>query len=175
MCNSCCIKINLLCICWFIKFNTNFSEVQTGNFFIQMFWKHIHLFSYFSLLVHNSICARFGLPKEHAEKGVYIAKGSMEVAQQIYSAGQMLVFNKGADPLLIAKEHATLMLLGGEPVGDRYIWWNFVHSREERIEQAKEDWNHGRIVLPPIDNKEFIPLPEDCSRPAGGPQAEPLS
>ena len=68
--------------------------------------------------------AKFGLPKEHAERGIYIAKGSIEVAQQTYSAGQMLVFNKGADRLLIAKEHATLMLLGGEPVGERYIWWN---------------------------------------------------
>ncbi len=119
--------------------------------------------------------AKFGLPKEHAERGIYIAKGSIEVAQQTYSAGQMLVFNKGADPLLIAKEHATLMLLGGEPVGERYIWWNFVHSRTERIEQAKEDWKHGRIVLPPNDDKEFIPLPEDRSKPAGGPQPEPLS
>jgi len=119
--------------------------------------------------------AKFGLPKEHAERGIYIAKGSIEVAQQTYSAGQMLVFNKGADPLLIAKEHATLMLLGGELVGERYIWWNFVHSRTERIEQAKEDWKHGRIVLPPNDDKEFIPLPEDRSKPAGGPQPEPLS
>ena len=119
--------------------------------------------------------AKFGLPKEHAERGIYIAKGSIEVAQQTYSAGQMLVFNKGADPLLIAKEHATLMLLGGEPVGDRYIWWNFVHSRKERIEQAKEDWKHGRIVLPPNDDKEFIPLPEDRTKPAVGPQPEPLS
>jgi len=119
--------------------------------------------------------AKVGLPKEHTERGVYIAKGSIEVAQQTYTAGQMLVFNKGADPLLIAKEHTTLMLLGGDPVGDRYIRWNFVHSRKERIEQAKEDWKHGRIVLPPNDDKEFIPLPEDRSKPAVGPQPEPLS
>ena len=64
----------------------------------------------------------------------------------------------------------------GEPLGDRYIWWNFVSSRRERIEQAKEDWKQGRIILPPNDNHEFIPLPEDRGRPAGGPpRPEPLS
>ena len=62
------------------------------------------------------------------------------------------------------------MLLGGEPLGERFIWWNFVSSRKERIEQAKEDWKQGRIILPPNDNKEFIPLPEDKSRPAGEPR-----
>ena len=120
--------------------------------------------------------ARFGLPKEHPERGFYIAKGSVEVSGNIYHAGQMLVFNKGVDPLILAKENTTLMLLGGEPLGERFIWWNFVSSRKERIEQAKEDWKQGRIILPPNDDKEFIPLPEDKSRPAGGaPKPEPLS
>ena len=68
------------------------------------------------------------------------------------------------------------MLLGGEHVGDRYIWWNFVSSRKERIEQAKADWKEGRIQLPPTDNLEFIPLPDDKTKPAGGPPTpEPLS
>jgi redox-sensitive bicupin YhaK (pirin superfamily) len=120
--------------------------------------------------------ARFGLPKEHAERGLYIAKGSLEVAAVTYSAGQMLVFSKGVDPILLAKEPTTLMLLGGEPLGERFIWWNFVSSRKERIEQAKEDWKQGRIILPPNDDHEFIPLPEDKSRPAGSaPRPEPLS
>jgi redox-sensitive bicupin YhaK (pirin superfamily) len=120
--------------------------------------------------------ATFGLPKEHSERGFYIAKGSVEVSGNTYHEGQMLVFNTGADPLIVAKENTTLMLLGGEPLGERFIWWNFVSSRKERIEQAKEDWKQGRIVLPPTDNKEFIPLPEDKSRPAGGgPKPEPLS
>jgi hypothetical protein len=66
--------------------------------------------------------------------------------------------------------------MGGEPLGERFIWWNFVSSRKERIEQAKEDWKQGRIMLPPNDDKEFIPLPEDKSRPAPmPPAAEPLS
>ncbi|MFT3679579.1 MAG: pirin family protein [Ferruginibacter sp.] len=120
--------------------------------------------------------ARFGLPKEHEERGFYIAKGKVEVGGVAYHEGQMLVFNRGVDPVILAKENTTLMLLGGEPLGERFIWWNFVSSRKERIEQAKEDWKQGRIILPPNDNHEFIPLPEDKSRPAGsGPRPEPLS
>ncbi|MES2645958.1 MAG: pirin family protein [Bacteroidota bacterium] len=119
--------------------------------------------------------AKFGLPKEHAERGVYIAKGSLELNGIIHPAGRMLVFTKGVDPILIAKEETTLMLMGGEPLGDRFIWWNFVSSRRERIEQAKADWKEGRIILPPTDNHEFIPLPEDRSKPAGMPPPEALS
>ena len=120
--------------------------------------------------------ARFGLPKEHTERGFYIVKGTIEISGTAYHAGQMLVFTQGVDPLILAKEHTTLMLLGGEPLGERFIWWNFVSSRRERIEQAKEDWKQGRIILPPADNKEFIPLPEDKSTPAGSPpRPEPMS
>jgi redox-sensitive bicupin YhaK (pirin superfamily) len=120
--------------------------------------------------------ATFGLPKEHSERGFYIVKGSIEVSGTLYHAGQMLVFTTGADPLILAKENTTLMMLGGEPLGERFIWWNFVSSRKERIEQAKEDWKQGRIILPPNDNDEFIPLPDDKSKPAGGaPRPEPLS
>jgi redox-sensitive bicupin YhaK (pirin superfamily) len=119
--------------------------------------------------------ARFGLPKEHPERGFYIARGIVEVSGNTYHEGQMLVFTPGADPVILAKENTTLMLLGGEPLGERFIWWNFVSSRKERIEQAKEDWKQGRIKLPPSDNKEFIPLPEDKSRPSEPPKPEPLS
>ncbi|QMU28223.1 pirin family protein [Adhaeribacter radiodurans] len=119
--------------------------------------------------------ARFGLPREHSERGVYIAKGSVEILGRSYSIGQMLVFNKGVDPVIVAKETSTLMLLGGEPLGQRFIWWNFVSSRKDRIEQAKADWKEGRILLPPTDNLEFIPLPEDKSRPASSPAPEALS
>jgi hypothetical protein len=120
--------------------------------------------------------ARFGLPKEHSERGFYIVKGSAELSGVTYGPGQMLVFSKGVDPLILAREETTLMLLGGEPLGERFIWWNFVSSRKERIEQAKEDWKQGRIILPPNDDHEFIPLPDDRSRPASsGPRPEPLS
>jgi redox-sensitive bicupin YhaK (pirin superfamily) len=120
--------------------------------------------------------ATFTLPKEHSERGFYIVKGSIELSGIIYNPGQMLVFSKSAEPFIVAKEPTTLMLLGGEPLGERFIWWNFVSSRKERIEQAKEDWKQGRITLPPNDNKEFIPLPDDKSKPAGdAPRPEPLS
>jgi redox-sensitive bicupin YhaK (pirin superfamily) len=132
--------------------------------------------SLFYLHVMLAKGAAFGLPKEHMERGFYIVKGSVDVAAGTYHAGQMLVFTKGVDPLIIAKEDTTLMLLGGEPLGERFIWWNFVSSRKERIEQAKEDWKQGRIKLPPSDNREFIPLPDDKSGPAGSsPRPEPLS
>ncbi|MDR3712642.1 MAG: pirin family protein [Puia sp.] len=130
----------------------------------------------FYLHVILSKGAIFGLPKEHSERGFYIAKGSVEIASITYHAGQMLVFTKGADPLITAGEDTTLMLLGGEPLGERFIWWNFVSSRKERIEQAKEDWKQGRIKLPPSDDKEFIPLPDERTGPASSaPRPEPLS
>jgi redox-sensitive bicupin YhaK (pirin superfamily) len=113
--------------------------------------------------------ASFGLPLEHSERAVYVAKGSIEVNGQLYYEGQMLVFSKGVDPKISARENATLLLMGGEALGERFIWWNFVSSRRERIEQAKEDWKLGRIILPPNDNKEFIPLPADKSKPSASP------
>ena len=129
--------------------------------------------------IHANVEAgtRFDLPKEHSERAVYIAKGSLEVSGRTYTAGQMLVFSEGDEPVLLAKEAATLMMLGGEPLGERFIWWNFVSSRKERIEQAKAEWKSGKIQLPPADNKEFIPLPESKTKPAGSgvPQPEPLS
>lgn len=129
----------------------------------------------FYLHVELTQGARFGLPKEHSERGIYVAKGSVEVNGTTYKEGQLLVFTKSADPIVVAKENTTLMLLGGEPLGERYIWWNFVSSRKERIEQAKEDWKQGRIILPPNDDKEFVPLPKDNFKPAGGPPPEVLS
>jgi redox-sensitive bicupin YhaK (pirin superfamily) len=117
--------------------------------------------------------ARFGLPDNYSERGVYVVKGTVEVNGHPYSVGQLLVFTKGADPVITAKENAKLMLLGGEPVGERHIWWNFVSSRKDRIEQAKADWKAGRIILPPNDNQEFIPLPEDKSKPANAAPPPP--
>jgi redox-sensitive bicupin YhaK (pirin superfamily) len=133
---------------------------------------HSPLFYIHAVLDKN---ATFGLPAEHPERAIYIAKGKIEVGGRVYAQGQMLVFNKGADPILLATEPSTLMLLGGEPLGERFIWWNFVSSRRERIDQAKADWKNGRIVLPPNDNHEFIPLPEDKLKMSGNPSPEALS
>lgn len=113
--------------------------------------------------------ATLDLPREHTERAVYVVKGSIECSGQSYREGQMLVFSKNAEPVIRALESSTLMLLGGEPLGERFIWWNFVSSRKERIEQAKSDWQQGRIILPPHDDQEFIPLPEDRSRPSASP------
>ena len=99
-------------------------------------------------------------------------KAASSVDGRDYAPGQMLVFTRDADPVDLRREPSTLMLLGGEPVGERFIWWNFVSSRKERIEEAKADWEAGRIPLPPNDNAEFIPLPEERQTP---PAPEPLS
>jgi hypothetical protein len=70
------------------------------------------------------------------------------------------------DAAIVAREPTTVMLLGGEPVGPRFIDWNFVSSSKERIEQAKADWRAGRMKLPDLDNREFIPLPGEPAAPA---------
>jgi redox-sensitive bicupin YhaK (pirin superfamily) len=112
------------------------------------------------------------VPADHEERGIYIVTGEVEISGRSYAAGQMIVFSKNAAPVIKATRATTGMLLGGSHLGDRYIWWNFVSSRQERIEQAKADWKEGRILLPPNDNHEFVPLPEERSRPAGpAPQA----
>lgn len=119
--------------------------------------------------------AKINLPMEYSERAVYVVHGSIEFGNRPYSIGQMLVFKKDSEPSIHALESTTLMLLGGEPIGERFIWWNFVSSRKERIEQAKADWKEGRIVLPPTDNHEYIPLPEDRSRPLGSPSPPTFS
>jgi hypothetical protein len=67
------------------------------------------------------------------------------------------------------------MVLGGEPVGPRIIWWNFVHSKQERIDQAKADWKAGRMSLPTEDSIEFIPLPDVPSTPEPAPAPTPAA
>ncbi|MDR3507006.1 MAG: pirin family protein [Caulobacteraceae bacterium] len=101
------------------------------------------------------------LPADYPERAAYVAKGSVEVDGHTYGTGQMLVFAPGQTVRFTAPEPATIMLLGGEPIGPRHIWWNFVSTTQERIEQAKADWTAGRIPLPPHDHDETIPLPKD--------------
>lgn len=131
----------------------------------------------FYLHVKLDTGAKINLPTEHSERGIYIASGSLEIAGRTYSAGQMIVFKKNEDATILAKQPTEYMILGGEPLGERFIWWNFVSSSKERIEQAKHDWKTGKIILPPNDDKEFIPLPENNfnSRNNDSPQPEALS
>jgi redox-sensitive bicupin YhaK (pirin superfamily) len=116
--------------------------------------------------------AELELPGEHAERAAYIVRGSVEHDGRSHKAGELLVFSFG-DAAIQALEPATVMLLGGEPLGTRHIWWNFVSSRKERIEQAKADWQAGRFKLPTHDDKEFIPLPQE-PKPRQ-PEPEPMS
>ena len=110
--------------------------------------------------------ARISVPVEHEERAAYVVSGSIEVLEDrvTFESGRLLVFRRGAEITLQASESpARLMLLGGEPLaGKRHIWWNFVSSSPERIEQAKEDWKAGRFAPVPQET-EFIRLPE------GGP------
>ena len=103
--------------------------------------------------------ARLRLPGQHAEQAIYVARGSLNFGGQAVQPGQLLVFGQDTDIDLTAPEPATVFLFGGEPLGPRHIFWNFVSSRPERIEQAKADWKAGRFALPPGDDREWIPLP----------------
>ena len=103
------------------------------------------------------------LPDEHEERGAYVVQGTLEVAGTRFEAGRMLLFRAGDHLALRAgAEGARLLLLGGAAMdGPRFIFWNFVSSSRERIEQAKADWKEGRFGKVPGDDKEFIPLPEE--------------
>ena len=109
--------------------------------------------------------AKAAPPEGHAEAAAYVARGRVEIEGRSLHEGQMAVFARGARPTITAETAATVMLLGGEPVGERHIWWNLVSSSEARIEQAKADWRAGRLSLPPGDDTEFIPLPEEPKPP----------
>jgi redox-sensitive bicupin YhaK (pirin superfamily) len=108
--------------------------------------------------------ARVKLPRQYPERAAYVVSGSVESDGQKFEEGRMLVFGAG-DAIVTADTRAVVMLLGGEPVGERFIEWNFVSSSRERIEQAKSDWRAGRLKLPDLDDREFIPLPEDPATP----------
>ena len=103
--------------------------------------------------------AKAGLPAEYPERAAYVAKGSVEVDGRTLHTGQMAVFAPGQTITFTALEPSTVMLLGGEPVGPRFLEWNFVSSSKDRLEQAKADWRAGRMKLPDLDHDEFIPLP----------------
>lgn len=108
--------------------------------------------------------ARLPVPPTHEERAAYVVEGSVEVARDsgTFEAGQLMVFKPGEEITLAAAESspARLMLLGGAPLdGPRHIWWNFVSSSSERIDQAKRDWKAGRFAPVPQET-DFIPLPE---------------
>ena len=99
------------------------------------------------------------LPKDVSERAAYVVEGAVTVAGVEYRDGAMLVARTGADVRLRASVPSRVMVVGGEPLGPRHIWWNFVSSSKERIEQAKRDWTENAMGKVPGDD-EFIPLPE---------------
>jgi redox-sensitive bicupin YhaK (pirin superfamily) len=99
-------------------------------------------------------------PEEHVERGVHVIEGSVSWDGVAVEAGGMAVQAGEAASPLVATAEARVMLFGGAPLdGERHLWWNFVATRRERIEQAKADWQERRFDLVPGDDEEFIPLP----------------
>jgi len=109
------------------------------------------------------------LDADYEERGVYIVSGEIDVAGDKFAAGRLLVFRPGDRITLKAVTPARVALIGGAALdGPRHVWWNFVSSRKERIEQAKNEWAQGRFGKVPGDEIEFIPLPEKRAYTAGG-------
>ncbi len=104
--------------------------------------------------------ARFALPSETPERGLYILEGEVTLAGERFSAGSLLALHPGRGAVVETDAPAHVALIGGAPLdGRRHLWWNFVSSSKERLEQAKADWKEGRF--PPVPGEsEFIPLPE---------------
>ena len=103
--------------------------------------------------------AEFTLPEGYEEIAFYVASGQVEAEGMAVREGTMLVANAGSSVKISALDDSRVMVIGGEHIGRRHIWWNFVSGSEARIEQAKEDWRSGAFDMVPGD-AEFIPLPE---------------
>jgi redox-sensitive bicupin YhaK (pirin superfamily) len=101
------------------------------------------------------------LDADHEERAVYVIDGALDIAGDTFEPGRLLVFKPGDKVIITATRDAHFVIAGGAPMdGPRHIWWNFVSSRKERIEQAKADWRAGHFDKVPGDEIEFIPLPE---------------
>jgi redox-sensitive bicupin YhaK (pirin superfamily) len=113
--------------------------------------------------------ARFVIPAEHEERGLYIAEGSVEMDGTVFGVGELLVLRPGSELVVRATTPVRMAVLGGEPMdGPRYIFWNFVSSSKERLEQAKADWRERRFAAVP-EETEFIPLPAEPPAPVRYP------
>ncbi len=110
--------------------------------------------------------AQLPVPTEYIERAIYLLTGEISIDGNRFSAGQLVTLKRNQQIVIKASAPAQFMLFGGEPMdGPRYIWWNFVSSRLERIEAAKEEWSQGKFDTVPGDEEEFIPLPTDNTRP----------
>lgn len=136
---------------------TAYGEAAPATMFSETFYADVRL----------NPGSRLPMPDDHEDRGIYIVEGSISVAGQVFEAGRMMIFRPG-DRITVSggPAGARLMILGGATMkGPRYIWWNFVASSRERIEEAKaewraEAWGTGRFDLPVDDRDEHIPLPD---------------
>jgi hypothetical protein len=104
--------------------------------------------------------ASLPVPAEHDERAVYVVKGSVEIAGDIFDEARLIVLKSNEPVTLKATMEARILVFGGEPMdGPRYLWWNFVSRSKERIEAAKADWRAGRFEAVPGET-EHIPLPD---------------
>ncbi len=105
--------------------------------------------------------ATLPLDADHEERALYVIDGTIDIAGDKFERGRLLVFKPGDKVTVTAATDAHFVIVGGAAMdGPRHIWWNFVSSRKERIEQAKAEWAAGHFGKVPGDEIEFIPLPE---------------
>lgn len=112
--------------------------------------------------------AQFTLPSRCSEQAVYSVTAGLQINDVPLEQHRLGVLASGVSVNIGADRAARCLVIGGEPVGERYKWWNFVSSRPERIEQAKQDWREGRFGQVPQET-EVIPLPEEPHRRAEQP------
>lgn len=112
--------------------------------------------------------ARLAVPGEYEERAVYVIEGAVECDGAAIAPRTMAVLRRGTSPTLTANAPTRLVVLGGAPIGPRYIWWNFVSSRTARIEEAARDWKAERFPIVPGDAHERIPLVDEPHFPAHG-------
>lgn len=101
------------------------------------------------------------LDADYDERAVFVVAGRVDIAGDTFAAGRLLIFKPGDRISILALDQSRLIMLGGEPMdGPRHIWWNFVSSSKERIDEAKAHWRAGKFGIVPGDEAEFIPLPD---------------
>ena len=104
--------------------------------------------------------ARRDVTQAYSERAVYCAAGEIDVDGTLLVPGQMAVLDGKSGGTVLARRPSQVMALGGEPLGERFLLWNFVSSSKERLQQAAEDWRQQRMTLPAGDDQEFTPMPD---------------
>jgi redox-sensitive bicupin YhaK (pirin superfamily) len=111
--------------------------------------------------IHLKAGSSVPLDADHDERAIYMVGGEIDIAGDRFGPGQLLVFRRGDAITVTAAQDSHFVICGGAPMdGPRHIWWNFVSSSKDRIEQAKSDWKAGHFQKVPGDEIEFIPLPD---------------